>query len=83
MAHSIAEEIAEAVNNLPVELQKKVLDYALGLRSNSNEGIERKPVPGVPGKELLRLAGTISQEDAEAMLKAIEEECERVDLSEW
>jgi hypothetical protein len=42
-----------------------------------------KPVQGVPLGELMKYAGTISDEDAQLMLKAIEAECERVDLNEW
>jgi len=75
MAHSIAEEIMEQVNNLPPELQKKVLEYARGL--------EPRRANGVTSKGLLKLAGTISDEDADTMIKAIEEGCERVDLNEW
>jgi exoribonuclease R len=76
MAHSIAEEITEAVNNLPPELQKKVLEYARGLEPPTPQGIS--------GKELLRIMEniTISPEDLKAMADAIEEDCERIDLSE-
>jgi putative addiction module component (TIGR02574 family) len=38
---------------------------------------------GVPGRDLLRFAGTIDAESARAMEEAIEEGCERVDLEEW
>jgi len=37
---------------------------------------------GTPGRDLLKYAGTISQADAQEMLKAIEEECERID-DDW
>jgi hypothetical protein len=76
MAHSIAEEITEAVNNLPLELQKMVLEYARGLESTTPQGLS--------GKELLQIMEniTISPEDLKAMADAIED-CERIDLSEW
>jgi hypothetical protein len=38
---------------------------------------------GVPGNELLHLAGTISTEDAKLMRDAIAEGCEQVDLNQW
>lgn len=34
---------------------------------------------GTPGKDLLRFAGTISAEDADEMMRAIEEGCERIE----
>jgi hypothetical protein len=80
MAHSIAEEITEAVNNLPPELQKKVLEYARGLDQDTKPDTRPK---GVPGKDLLRFAGTISKEDLEVMSRVIEEDCERIDESSW
>jgi hypothetical protein len=80
MAHSIAEEIAKAVNNLPPELQKKVLDYARGLDQDTKA--DNRP-QGVPGKDLLRFAGTISKEDLKIMSQVIEEDCERIDESSW
>ncbi len=38
---------------------------------------------GVPGKKLLRFAGTMSHEDAETITKAIEEGCENIDEEGW
>ena len=66
MAHSIAEEITEAVNNLPPELQQKVLEYARGLESTTPQGLS--------GKELLQIMEniTISPEDLKAMSDAID-----------
>ncbi len=40
-------------------------------------------VRGVPGRELLRFAGTIEPDDLILMEKAIEEGCEQVDADEW
>lgn len=39
-------------------------------------------LPGI-GKGILKLAGTVSAGDADAMLTAIEAACERVDESAW
>jgi hypothetical protein len=41
------------------------------------------PPNGTPGIELLRFAGTLSDEDAQAMKRAIEEDCEQVDPDAW
>jgi hypothetical protein len=77
MAHTIAEEIMEQVSSMPPELQKKVLEYVRGLDPDAP--------PGVSGRELLRIAKSISiaPDDLKAMSDSIEEDCERVDLSEW
>jgi hypothetical protein len=53
--------------------QKLVVDFAKSLGANGS-----RP-RGTPGHELLKFAGTISHEDAEQMMQAIEEECERID----
>ncbi|MFB2922360.1 hypothetical protein [Aerosakkonema funiforme] len=55
--------------------QQQVLDFARFLAM-------KNPV-GVPGKELLQFAGTLSQEDAKIMLKVAEENWGQVDLNEW
>lgn len=38
---------------------------------------------GAPGYKVAMLAGSITDADADAMLKAIEEGCEQVDPSQW
>jgi hypothetical protein len=38
---------------------------------------------GAPGRQVAALAGSISDADAEAMLKAIEEGCEQIDPTQW
>ncbi len=38
---------------------------------------------GVKGKNLLRFEGAIPADDLQLMSKAIEENCEKVDTSEW
>jgi hypothetical protein len=74
MAHaSIAETIRECVDRLPNADQHRVLEYAKSLA----------PLKGVPGRSLLRFAGTIDLADLEIMKQAIEEGCEKVDPNEW
>ncbi|MCS6923760.1 MAG: hypothetical protein NZM10_05220 [Fimbriimonadales bacterium] len=38
--------------------------------------------PGTPGEQLLDLVGVLPEEDAEQMMRAIEEGCERVENDE-
>lgn len=40
-------------------------------------------VKGVPGKQLLRFAGSIPKEDLQLMSEAIKQDCEKVDVNEW
>jgi hypothetical protein len=71
----IEKEILTQLDKLSLEQQLQVLNVAKSLAGTM-------PV-GVPGKELLHLAGTISTEDATLMREAIEEGCEQVNLNEW
>jgi hypothetical protein len=70
---SIKVEIVKQVNRLPYKLQQRVLDFVKVLSRQK----------GVPGKQLLHFAGTINSDDLQAMTKAIEDGCERVDVNEW
>jgi hypothetical protein len=71
----IEKEILTQLDQLSLEQQLQVLNFAKSLAGTT-------PV-GIPGKERLHLAGTISHEDAKLMREAIEEGCEQVDLNEW
>jgi len=75
MSASIKREIIEQLDQLPIELQRRVLDFAHALVISAPRG--------TPGKNLLRFAGMIDEEDLNVMEKAIEEGCERIDESEW
>jgi hypothetical protein len=69
---SIKDSLISQLDKLPYELQLRVLDFAKAL------------IPkGVEGKYLLRFEGAISADDLNLMAKAIEENCEKVDISEW
>jgi hypothetical protein len=70
---SIKVEIVEQLEHLPYELQRQVLDFVRELSRPK----------GVPGKQLLQFAGTFKTDDLQAMSKAIEAECEKVDMNEW
>lgn len=71
----IKDEIVKQLDQLPFDLQKRVLDFAQALVISLPKGVS--------GKQLLRFSGTLTSEDAEAMSIAIETECEKVDLNEW
>ena len=72
---SVKTEIAEQLDSLPYDLQRRVLDFARVLALSQPKG--------VPGKQLLDFAGAIKRDDLEAMTQAIEEGCERINPDEW
>jgi hypothetical protein len=68
----IKENLIAQLDKLPYTLQLRVLDFAKAI------------IPkGVDGKSLLRFEGAIPADDLKLMSKAIEEGCEKVDISEW
>jgi hypothetical protein len=77
MVHAtIRHELLAHLDQLPVELQKQVLDFARALTSS--------PAPrGVAGCELLPLAGSLPQDAAAEMAAAIDAGCEQVDRRGW
>lgn len=72
---TIGREISECLGKLPVEQQRRVLDFARTLATT--------PIRGVPGSSLLKFAGRIGDSDLDAMSRAIDEGCERIDADEW
>jgi hypothetical protein len=74
MVQTLEVEIRDQLSQLPVEQQRRVLEFARSLAAQ---------VRGVPGKALLRFAGAINTDDLTAMKQAIEEGCEQVSLNDW
>lgn len=72
---TIKQEIVRELDHLPLELQRRVLDFAQALVLSLPKG--------VPGRQLLRFAGALEAEDIQAMTQAIEAGCEQVDVDEW
>ena len=68
------ENIVEDLKSLPPEKLELAADYIQRLKRISQE--ERQAI-------LTRTFGSLSQEDADEIEKAIEEGCERVDESHW
>jgi len=75
MTPAITQQIVKQLDQLPFELQRRVLDFTRALVLSLPRG--------VPGKQLLRFAGTIGLDDIQAMSQAIEAGCEKVDRNEW
>jgi len=75
MASAVTQQIISQLDKLPLELQRRVLDFIQALILSLPKG--------VPGKQLLRFAGTIGPDDIQAMKQAIEAGCEKVDMDEW
>ncbi len=71
---TLERELHLQLENLRPEAQQEVLKFARSLAARPR---------GVPGKELLHFAGTISPEDLKLMSEAIEEGCGKVDLDAW
>ncbi|MCL4304096.1 MAG: hypothetical protein KJ077_50900 [Anaerolineae bacterium] len=65
----------QQLDQLPVELQRKVFEFAQALTLSLPKG--------TPGKNLTRFSGVIEREDIEAMSQAIEADCEQVEPHEW
>lgn len=75
MTHPLKNKIISELDSLNQEQQKKLLDYVINLK------LSEKKVAS--GKNLVGFSGIISKEDLAVMEKAIEEDCEQVDLNEW
>lgn len=75
---ALAGELNSYLGQLGADDQARVVDFA---RTLTNQRIAKQV--GVPGKDLLRFAGTISAEDGEQMIEAIEEGREQIFPSEW
>ena len=72
---AITQQLVKQMDRLPLESQRKVLDFAQALAL----ALPR----GVPGRSLLRFAGAIPADDLRAMSEVIETDCEQVDTDEW
>ena len=69
---TIKDNLISQIDKLPHDLQVRLFDIIKALTSK-----------GVEGKSLLRFEGFIPSNDLQLMSKTIEENCEKVDNSEW
>lgn len=76
MVSSVLEkELHQQLEHLPFGQQRQVLDFARALASARTRG--------VAGQKLLQFAGTIGDDDLQAMSQAIAADCEKVNPHEW
>lgn len=73
MSQTIREQIIEQVDRLDDNRRKQVLDFVHRLAAP----------PGAAGGSLTRFIGSIDPADLDAMAKAIQEDCERIDPNAW
>jgi len=71
----IIEKVVEQLQDLPFELQWRVLEFTRALALSAPRG--------VPGSQLLHFAGSIPPEDLRKIRETIEQGCERIDADEW
>jgi hypothetical protein len=71
----LEEELHRQLEHLSFGKQHQVLNFARALASSR--------IQGVAGQTLLTFAGTIAQDDIEAMSQAVAEDCEKIDTHEW
>jgi hypothetical protein len=74
VSQRIEKLLRKELERLSEPQQERVVEFARSLATLP---------PGAPGASLLRFAGAISPEDAAAMKRAIEAECERIDPNGW
>ncbi|MXW80081.1 MAG: hypothetical protein F4Z57_14065 [Gemmatimonadetes bacterium] len=67
---SVAQKILDEIHKLGKGQQAEVLEFVRSLT--------RSEMEGVPGKTLLRFAGTIDREDLAKMTETIQADCESV-----
>ncbi|HET9179873.1 MAG TPA: hypothetical protein VFQ24_16080 [Terriglobia bacterium] len=73
MSQTIKEQIIEQVDRLDEKRRKQVLDFTRRLAAPF----------GTPGRNLAGFIGSIDPADLDAMAKAIQEGCERIDPNAW
>ena len=74
-------DLIRKIEHLSPRSQREVNDFIDFLAAREQD-ITEEP-KGVPGKNLLKFAGTISKEDVRTMTEAIEEGCEQIDYESW
>jgi hypothetical protein len=69
------DEMLRQLEQLPAELQRRVLEFARSLAPDR--------LQGTAGSSLLRFAGTMPPQDAAEIRQAIEDGCEQVHADRW
>lgn len=73
MDQHVERELRKQLDQLSVEQQQRVVEFARRLAADETTG----------GGGLLRFAGSIPPDDLAAMAKVIEEDCEQANPNEW
>ncbi len=76
MAQNIEQELQEEISRLPNAQQRRVLDFARSLSADSQPN-------GGAGRNLLRHAGAIQEDDLAIIEQVIHQGCETVNPDEW
>jgi hypothetical protein len=71
----VVQEIARQVEKLPSDMQEQVLRFVASLSTSTPAGEN--------GARLREFSSSLDSVSARQMRQAINEECERVDASEW
>ena len=75
MSDKLTENVMREMEHMPLEMRRRVLDFAHALAGSNPQGIK--------GDKLLRFTDTFSHPDLQDMASAIEEDCEKVDPHAW
>ncbi|MEM7129287.1 MAG: hypothetical protein AAF702_23340 [Chloroflexota bacterium] len=75
MASVVVTQVIDHLEALPLNLQEQVLAFVRALDTTIHQGVS--------GRQILRFAGSIDEDDLQVMSQAIEDGCEQVDLNEW
>ena len=71
----VEKDILDEVRGLKAAQQRRVLEFA--------RSVARSELRGVSGKSLLKHVGAIGGDDLQEIARAVHEDCERVEPSEW
>ena len=71
----LIDKVVEQLEQLPTESQQRVLEFVQSLAVTTPRG--------VPGKEFIKFAGLIPEDDLALIEDAIEAGCEQINWDEW
>lgn len=75
VSEALAKDVVREMGHMPVELQRRVVDFAHALAGSYPKG--------TPGTEMIKFSGSFSSNDLEEISAAIEQGCEKVDPDAW
>lgn len=75
MSKQLEDQILAHLSGLSDDQQERILEYARTFSESASRTVQ--------GRDLLAFAGTIQPDELRLMAQAIDENCERIDPSEW